>query len=143
MSEANKAIVHRYVEELLNKGNLAIADEILTTDFVFHGPSTPESIRGPEGFKQLVTTLRTAFPDLHFTAEEKIAEGNKVAGCFTIRGTQQGELFGIPPSGKQFAVRGVDIFRLASGKISEVRALFDTLGQMQQLGIILLPGQAK
>ncbi|MBI3801083.1 MAG: ester cyclase [Deltaproteobacteria bacterium] len=142
MSEANKAIVRRYVEELLNKGNLAAADEILTIDFVFHGPSAPESIRGREGFKQLVTTLRTAFPNLRFTMEEEIAEGDKVVGCFTIRGTQRGELFGIPPSGKQFVVRGVDIFRITGGKIREIRALFDTLGQMQQLGIVSLPGQA-
>ncbi|HEV8713032.1 MAG TPA: ester cyclase [Candidatus Binatia bacterium] len=142
MSETTKAIVRRYVEELLNRGNLAIADEILTTDFVFHGPSASESVRGPEGFKQLVNTLRTAFSDLHFAVEEEIAEGDKVVGCFTIRGTQRGELFGIPPSGKQFAVRGVDVFRITGGKISEIRALFDTLGQLQQLGIVCLPGQA-
>ena len=133
MSEENKAIVRHFYEEV-NKGNLAIMDELIAPDFVLHHPLSPEAVRGPEGFKQLVTGLRTAFPDLSITAEDLIAEGDKVAAWFTVRGTHQGTLLDIPPTGKPVMLTGVAMYRIAGGKIVEDRVAEDLLALMQQLG---------
>ena len=133
MSEENKAIVRHFYEEV-NKGNLAIMDELIAPDFVLHHPLSPEAVRGPEGFKQLVTSLRTAFPDLSITAEDLIAEGDKVAAWFTVRGTHQGTLLDIPPTGKPVMLTGVAMYRIAGGKIVEDRVAEDLLALMQQLG---------
>ena len=84
----------------------------------------------------------TAFPDLHFTVEDLIAEGDKVVARLTVRGTQQGAFMGIPPTGKHVTVTGIDINRLAGGKSVEHWLNMDTLGLLQQLGVIPAPGQA-
>jgi predicted ester cyclase len=139
MSEQNKALARRYFEELWSRGNLGVADEILDPSFVFHGPGV--EVRGPEAFKQLVITFRTAFPDLDISGAEYIAEQDKVASCFTLRGTQRGEFQGIPPTGRPVAVAGTHIFRIAGGKIEDIRISTDTLGMLQQLGVLPAPGE--
>ena len=135
-TEENKATTHRFFEEVFNGGNLAIVDEIKSSSYVFHGPSLPEPIRGPEGFKQYLMLFRTAFPDLHSTIEDLIAEGEQVTVRFTFTGTQQGELMGMPPTGKQVRVTAILIARLANGKFVEGWITYDGLGMLQQLGVI-------
>jgi hypothetical protein len=97
-TEANKAVSSRFFKELFSQGKLAVADEIVAPDHVDRGPGAlPGSPPGPAGSKLLVTTYRNAFPDLQFTIDEQIAEGDKVVTRWTGRGTHKGELAGIPP----------------------------------------------
>ncbi len=137
--EANKAILHRVLEEVLNQKNLDLADEFYATSYVNHIPPNPE-IRGPEGFKQLFAMQFAAFPDFHLTIEDMFAEGDKVVsrGTFLL-GTHTGEFMGIPPTGKQVTVTGILIQRFADGKIVEDWGNYDVLGLMQQLGVIPPP----
>ncbi len=139
-TEKNKALVRHFFEEVLNQGKLALIDELHVPDFVYHNAS--RTIHGLESFKQYLSMLLTAFPDLHVTIEDMIGEGDRVVVRFTFRGTHQGDLRGIPPTGKQVAVRGIDILCAANGKVVEEWANIDELGLMQQLGVILVPGQA-
>jgi steroid delta-isomerase-like uncharacterized protein len=139
-TEDNKALAHRGFEETLNQRNLAVVDELHVPDFVYHNAS--RTIHGLESFKQYLSMLLTAFPDLRVTIEDMIGEGDRVVVRFTFRGTHQGDLRGIPPTGKQVAVRGIDILCAANGKVVEEWANIDELGLMQQLGVILVPGQA-
>ncbi len=97
MSEENKALIQRFVEEAFNKGNLDVADEVYASTFISHDPTAPEGQGSPEGVKQFVNTYLSAFPDGHTTVEDSIAEGDKVAYRWTFRGTHQAELMGISP----------------------------------------------
>ena len=114
-TEKNKALVRHFFEEVLNQGKLALIDELHVPDFVYHNAS--RTIHGLESFKQYLSMLLTAFPDLHVTIEDMIGEGDRVVVRFTFRGTHQGDLRGIPPTGKQVAVRGIDILCAANGKV--------------------------
>ena len=131
MSEVNKALVVRFVQEFWSQGNLAAADELMTPDVVIHQPE----VGGIAGLKAFNTAMRTAFPDWHSTPEELIAEGDRVAERWTGRGTHRGEFQGIPPTGKQVAVPGVVFYRIQDGKIVEFRGSFDLLSLLQQLGV--------
>jgi steroid delta-isomerase-like uncharacterized protein len=136
-TEQNKALVRRYWEEVWNNGNLAVVDELIATDFDGHPlPGEPDFGRGPAGQKQLVGMYRTAFPDLRMTIEDLTAEGDRVAVRWIARGTQTGEMMGIPATGKPTTVTGMFLNRLAAGKIAEGWGNFDALGMMQQLGVI-------
>jgi steroid delta-isomerase-like uncharacterized protein len=101
-----------------------------------------EEIHGREGIKQFYATLRAAFPDIHFTIEDQIAEGDRVVTRWTARATHTGEYQGIPPTGKQFSLTGIDIDRIANGKVVECWPIADELGVLQQLGVIPAPEHA-
>jgi steroid delta-isomerase-like uncharacterized protein len=135
-AEENKAFLNHWVAEVWNKGNLALADEVISEDYVYHDPSLPAPIRGKDGFKGLVAMYRTAIPDLTLTVDDAIAEGDKVAWRYTGRGTQTGPLMGFPPSGNRAEVTGTIISRFANGKWVEDYSNQDTLGMLQQMGII-------
>ena len=138
--EENKTIVRRMYEEILNEGNLALADEIIALDAVSHDPAAPPgSLPGPEGFKRVVRMLQSAFPDHHTTIEEMIAEGDKVVMRGTLSGTHRGDFLGIPPTGKHFTMTQIHIFRLVDGKVTDHWVNRDDLGMMQQLGVIPVP----
>src|SRR5258708_19499476 len=109
MSEVNKTIVRRRFEEVWNKGNLSVADELFTPNYDHHDLSTPDFGRGPESEKKRATLYRTAFPDLRLTIEDIIAEGDAVMARWSCRGTHKGDLSGIAPTGKQFTISGVSI----------------------------------
>jgi steroid delta-isomerase-like uncharacterized protein len=134
--EENKAIALRGIEEVWNQGNLDAADEIYATDYVYHDPGNPAGWHGLEGIKQAVSTYRAAYPDLHFTVEDIVAEGDKVVVRWTGVGTHNGELMGIPPTGKLVATPGLNLIRYKEGKAVEEWSGWDTLGMMQQLGVI-------
>lgn len=143
MSEGNKNVVRRLVEEVWNKGNMTVIDELFTPNYTHHDASTPDLGRGPESEKKRATLYRTAFPDLRVTMEDIIAEGETVVSRWSCRGTHKGDLSGIAPTGKQLNISGVTIARLANGKIAEGWVNWDALGLMQQLGVVPELGKAK
>ena len=130
MSEQNKAIMRRIYDEVFSNGNLAVVDELVVKDVIEH----EEGPQGSEGLKQTVTMFRTAFPDLQFSVEDMIAEGDKVVSRITMRGTHKGEFMGIPATDKTFAVQAIDIIRFANGKAVEHWGVTDSAAMMQQLG---------
>jgi len=138
--EQNKAKQGRVWGEVFNKGNLAIIPELFAPNYIYHGPMGMEA-KGPEGFKQMVTMYRTAFPDLHVTIEDMVAEGDKVVSRFTLRGTHKGEYMGIAPTGKKVTITGILITRWVGGKEVEASGVADTLTMMQQLGVVPPIGQ--
>ncbi len=140
-TEDNKALVRRFYEEFCNKGDLKVADEIVLTDYAEH-ENVLGATSGRDGLKQFVTTTLAAFPDFHFTIEDAIAEGNKVAVRLTARGTHRGPLGDIPPTGNQVANTAIVIFRITDGKIVERWGVADQLLLLQQLGVIPPMGQA-
>lgn len=135
-AEENKALFRRTYEELFNQGNLAIADQVVAPDFINHEAPPGIPNRGPEAMRQVVMMLRTAFPDLHFTVEELVAEGDTVAGRVTMSGTHEGPFMGIAPTGRAIRQAHMHFVRFADGKAIEQRGVRDDLGMMQQLGVI-------
>jgi predicted ester cyclase len=134
--EYKKALVRRFLDEYLNEEDrdtrYQVADEIMAIDFVDH-TNPPDLQRGLESHKQVISILRTAFPDLHWQYEEPIAEGDKVIIRVMMSGTHQGEFFGIAPTGKQVRVKGFHILRITDGEIAEHWSNHDGLDLMQQL----------
>lgn len=140
MSEArNVATLERFVEEVINQGQFEAADELVEENFVELDPF-PGQQQGREGLKDVIRMMRIGFPDIHWTVEETIASGDKVVSRFKWTGTQRGEFLGIPATGRKVTVPGVVIDRLNDGKMADSRILMDTLGMMQQLGVIPRPG---
>ena len=134
LGEENKALVRLFNEEFWNKGNLAAADELIEASAAIVLPGRGQV--NLDAFKAFAASLRGAFPDWYATTDEMVAEGARVAERWTGRGTHQGEFQGIVPTGRQVTVPGSVFYRLASGKITEFRGLFDGLALMQQLGAI-------
>lgn len=143
MSEQNKTAVRRLVEELWNKGNLPVADELIAPTYTHHDASTPDVGRGPESEKKRATLYRTAFSDLRLTVEDMIAEGETVVARWSCRGAHKGDLNGIAPTGKQFAISGVSVVRFSGGKMVEGWINWDALGLMQQLSVVPELAKAK
>ena len=143
-AETNKAVARRFFIEIFGQGKLAAAEEIVAPEHVDRGPGTvPGLPSGPEGTKMFVTVYRNAFPDVQFTIDEQIAEGDKVVTRWTATGTHKGELAGIPPTGKSSTVTGVAVNRIVNGKMVESWGIFDQFGMLQQLGVIPAPAQNK
>jgi steroid delta-isomerase-like uncharacterized protein len=136
MSEQNKSLMRRAVDEVWNGRNFAILGELIANDFVIHLAAPGNEIHGPEGAKQYYGMLYRAFPDIHFTIEDQIAEGDRVVTHWTAEGTHQGEFKGIPATGKQFRITAIDIDRIVNGKVVECWTNMDELGLLQQLGIV-------
>jgi len=134
-AEENEAIVRRHMEEYWNQGNLDVSKDIHSPDHVFHEQNS-EPLRGSEALGQFVTMYRAAFPDLHFTIEDLLAAGDRVAQRWSCTATHQGELMGIPPTGKKVRTTGITIFRIANGKIAEEWVNWSTLSLLQQLGAV-------
>ena len=140
-AEENKALFRR-VLDMINTGDLDKADELIAGDYVYHAPGSPE-MRGPQGFKQLISMYRTAFPDMTMVLDDILADGDKVAARWTATGTHRGELMGIPPTGKRVTTSGSIISRFAGGKVVEDHEVIDTLGMLQQLGVVPAQEQAR
>jgi steroid delta-isomerase-like uncharacterized protein len=138
-----KALERRFFEEW-NKGKaaaMAAIDKTCAADIVWH--SAGEDIRGLKDFKKSMGEFFDAFPDNHFAIDDMIVEGDKVAVRYRITGTHKGEFMGIPPTNKKVTLWAIEIDRIAAGKFVEGWIRFDTLGWMQQLGVIPTPGKAK
>jgi steroid delta-isomerase-like uncharacterized protein len=143
MSEAeNKTIARRFNEEVWGRGDQAVLEELLDPDFVDHD-ALPGQAPGREGHKQILIAFHSAFPDLNVTTDEILAEGEKVVSRWTARGTHQGELLGIAPTGNGVTIKGIDVLRVAEGRIVERWAQFNSLEMMQQLGVVPPPEQSE
>ncbi len=141
-TDENKALVRRILEEFWNTGDIAHVDAFFAPNFVNHDPSAPQ-IQDREGIKQRNLLYHASFPDFHVTIEDLIAEGDLVTKRYTMRGTHQSELLGVPPTGKQVSMPGIAIYRVTNGQIQECWWNYDMLGLLQQLGVIPAPGQAE
>ena len=133
--EENKAIALRHFEEAYE--NLDVIDEIYDKNTIGHLSS--QEVKGSEGMKKYILANKNAFPDVKFIIEDQIAEGDKVVGRVTFRGTHKGEFMGISPTGKEITVESIEINRISDGKFVEHWEVFDQLGMMQQLGIVSPP----
>ena len=125
-----------FFEDVLGKGDWAAADSILAADMVMHHPSSPEPVKGSEAVKGFLGAFRAGFPDLNMTVEFAFGQGEMVAVRWRARGTHSASLFGIPPSGKTMNVTGISILRVVDGKVVEDWVAEDTMGLMQQIGVI-------
>jgi steroid delta-isomerase-like uncharacterized protein len=135
MSATNRAVIQRFIEEILNQKKLDVADEIVAENFVELDPF-PGQGPGRQGLKDVLSVFIAGFPDMHWVIEEQIAEGDKVMTRFTWTGTHQGAFMGIPATGKPVKVKGVVIDRVVDGWMVDSRILMDSMGMLQQLGML-------
>jgi len=127
-------LASRILEEFFSQGDLSKTEELFSSAIVVHDPD--KELRGLEQIKQGLTRLRTAFPDLHYTVEDMMAEGDKVMIRFTGQGTHRGEFRGIPPTDKNMTYTGIMILRFVERKVVDYWAVSDVLGIFQQLGVM-------
>jgi len=138
-AQANKTIVSRIWNEIWNCGALHVVDEVIATDYVGHIPVMPGPVQGADAFKAMIVAYRTAYPDVHLTVDDLLADGDKVVARWTTRGTNTGNLMGMPATGKQIELPGISVFRIVNGKVAEEWEGFDSLGMMLQLGMTVRP----
>jgi steroid delta-isomerase-like uncharacterized protein len=137
MAEQIKTLVSRLVDEVWNRGRYAVVDELIDDAYL----GQPSEVRGTEGYKKFFMALRGAFPDLEFTIDEQVAEGDKVVVRWTARGTHDGDYFGIPRTGKAGVITGIEVLQFAEGKAITCWGEVDQLGLLEQLGVVSLPVQ--
>jgi len=133
----NETLVRRFFTEVFNEGNLEAVDDFIHPEHENHDPTAPDVPKGPEGVRQLVELYRSAFPDIRFEHEDTVLAGDKIAHRWTFEGTHRGEMMGIEPTDKTVTVHGIEINRIADGKIAESWAISDALGMLRQLGVEL------
>ncbi|HET9100994.1 MAG TPA: ester cyclase [Acidobacteriaceae bacterium] len=138
MSHDNASIVRRFLEETINQDRLDTAAAFVWEDVVEQVPF-PGQGPGLEGLKNVLRSMRTAFPDIHYSTEEQIAEGDKVLTRFEWTGTHRAEFLGVPATGRAVKVWGMVLDRLEDGRIKDTRILMDLLGLMIQLGVVPPP----
>ena len=134
--DKNKQIVQTYFDEVWNNGNVDVLDELLSTEYINHTPSTPNPPKGATGLKPIVRAIRKGFPDLHYEIQEIMATNDRVVARVVMTGTQSDTLFGIPPTGKRIEVNQINIEKIESGRIVEHWRVTDELSMMQQLGVV-------
>ncbi len=127
-----KDTVTRLYDEVFNAARPEVADQIVAPAFVVHGTPRTDA-RGPEAIKATERLLRAAFPDLHFTLDDMIAEGDRVAVRWSMRGTHRAEFMGVPATGRQVCLQACVIFRIENGCIAELWPVIDHAGLLQQL----------
>jgi len=134
-AETNKIVMRRFLE-FINTASESLAQELISPDAIFHVPWSTEPMRGPAGYLAIIGIMRGGFPDIQWTLEEMVAEGDKVAARFTMRGTHRGAFFGVPPTGKIIAAQAMNIYRLTGGQFVEEHGQPDMLGLLQQIGAV-------
>jgi len=137
----NETLVRRFFDEMCNQRKLAIADELFAPNHAYHDPQTPAG-PGPDGMKQVISIYQTAFPDAHWDVVETIKAVDVIVTRFTGAGTHKKELNGIPATGKSVKIEGIWIHRFKNGRIAESWNVWDTLGMLQQLGVVPVIGKA-
>ena len=132
MAEGTIGLAQRWTA--IFEGHAGAADEIIADNCVFHDfPGAPE---GPDGVRQAAESLRSAFPDVHPVDEQFLSDGNRVVAHYVLRGTHRGPFLGVPPTGKEVRITGINVFRVADGKVAEHWSIMDTWGLMQQIGAV-------
>lgn len=141
-TEANRTVVRRLndaMQEFFHSGSTALIDEVLAPDFVHHGPGVPPD---REGLKQMLPAFRAAFPDLRFTCDALVAEGDLVADRLTVHGTHLGDFMGVPATGMPFTIMEMHVARVRGARVVERWSLWDALGLIQQIGTLPAPAEA-
>ena len=138
--DENRQLLRRFITEMINQQDVALADAVIAPDCVFHMGS--RTVQGREQFKQVLTGFFTAFPDMQGTIDDLVAEGDKVVVHFHWQGTHRGAFLGVPATGKPVAYGGMALTRVVGGQIVEDWSIEDTLGLFQQLGVVPTPGAA-
>jgi steroid delta-isomerase-like uncharacterized protein len=133
--EEDKAIIRRFSKEVWNEGNMEVFKEVFASNFVYHDPAAPKA-NSLEDYRQFVSRIRTTWPDMHYTIEDMIAEGDKVVARYTWLATHQKVFRGIPPTGRQVTHPGIAIYRFAGDKVVELWDIWDALGLYQQIGLV-------
>lgn len=141
MSQQNEAVVRRLLEEGWNRGVLAVVDDCIADTYAQEGPL--ETVRGPQGEKDMITKYRNAFPDCKVQIDEMFSAGDRVVVRFTYSGTHRGDFEGIPATGRSVQGKGINVVHMVDGRITAAYSQWDALGLMQQLGVVTLPGKAK
>ena len=137
-TQENATVIRRFAEEVITRGDIDSASRFVWEDVIEQVP-LPGQGPGLEGLKDILRSMRSAFPDLNFAIKEQIAEGEKVASRFEWTGTHQNEFLGVPATGRQVQVWGIVIDRLEEGRIKDTRIIMDTVGLMMQLGVFPQP----
>lgn len=140
MSQQHEAVVRRLFDEVWAHGRLETIPTLITPDFVNQDPMEP--VRGQDGFKQLVSKYRQAFPDTRVEIDELISTEQRVVARVRYSGTHRGMLDTIPPTGRQVHVSAIVVFGFRGNQIHEAFVNWDALGMMQQLGVVTLPGKS-
>jgi steroid delta-isomerase-like uncharacterized protein len=140
--DQNKKVVQKFLEECWNRGNLDSASELLTDQVRFHDPVFPNLNPGIQNIKNHIEGCRRAFPDLHFTIDDTIAERDEVVIHWTVRGTHKGQFLGMQPTNRKATVNGTSIYRLEGSKIAEEYANWNLTTMLVQLGVVELPKEA-
>ena len=132
----SKAIVRRLYEDVWNKRKLEMVSDIISPSHALHDNNSSGSSVGPEAYRAQIAVFLAAFPDLHFTVEDTVAEEDKVATSWTLSGTHKGEFWGVRPTNKKMSLEGITIHHFANGKIIDSYISSDALGLMRQLGVV-------
>ncbi|MGE3799078.1 MAG: ester cyclase [Thermomicrobiales bacterium] len=133
MPDDLKALERRFFDEMLNQGNVDAGDDLFAEHSVDYA-GFPGQGPGRDGFKQAVRMMHAAFPDIHYTIEDMIAEGDRIATRWTLQGTHRSAFLGVPPTGKQVSVEGIHILRFEDGMVVECWEVWDQLSLLRQLG---------
>jgi steroid delta-isomerase-like uncharacterized protein len=138
MSEENRALIHRWFEEVWNKGRAEAIDEMFAADCIVNGLADEpgEPLRGPAGFKPFFQKFRDAFPDIEVAVEDTVSEGDKIAARCRVRGTHKGDSLGFVATNNLVDFTGICIVRIRDGKIVEAWNNFDFMSMTQQLNAI-------
>jgi steroid delta-isomerase-like uncharacterized protein len=139
MPNQNEAVVRRFVDEVWNKGNLKLIDELLASDYVNHDPVNPT--RGPDAERETIKKYRAAFPDCRLDIDDLISIGDRVVVRYHYSGTHEKPLEGIAPTGRHVTGPGLSIHKFVGNRIQESHNVWDALGLMRQLGVFTMPGK--
>ena len=139
--ELNKRLMRKFTE-FINSASKQMAEELISPEAIFFVPGHTEPMRGPAGYLAIIGMMRAGFPNIQWSLDELVAEDDKVAARFTMRGLHQGEFFGVPPSGKKIEVKAMNFYRIADGKFVEEHGQPDLLGLLQQIGAVPVPKSA-
>ena len=136
-AENNKQLMKRFVE-FINTANEQLSNELISKNATFYVPGNPEPMRGPGGYLAIIEMMRSGFPDIQWTLDDMVAEGDKVAARFTMRGTHSGTFFGVSATGRLIEVKAMNFYRFTNGQIVEEHGMPDMLALLHQIGA--MPG---
>ncbi|MBP0615783.1 ester cyclase [Jiella sp. KSK16Y-1] len=138
MSDLGNTFMRRFVQ-FINTADEKLGEELIAPNAEFYVPFQSEPLVGPRGWLKAVEVMRGGFPDVQWTLEELVVEGEKIAARYTMRGTHEGTFFGVPATGKKIAIQTMNFYAMANGKIVGERGQPDLLGLMQQIGAVPAP----
>jgi steroid delta-isomerase-like uncharacterized protein len=134
-TQAHRLFMQRFVQ-FINTADAALAAELVSPKATFFVPGRAAPLSGPAGYLEIINMMRSGFPDIQWTLEETIAEGDNLAARYTMRGTHRGPFMGVPPTGRKIAVQALNIYRFSKGQILEELGQPDLLGLLQQIGAL-------